>query len=182
MTARGVISFAGLQLGWFACVLGAAHGYPWLGPVVVFVALAMHVERQRASAREVLILAFTAIVGFLVDSAFLQTGVLRLAGSTLSPPWLIALWPNFISTTSENGLLSSLPRRPLLAGLLGAVGGPLAYDSGARLGAIELGSHRLSALAIIGVVWALAVPALVVVRARVVTRFAHTSEYRPLER
>lgn len=182
MSARAVISFVGLQLGWFACVLGAARGYPWFGPVVVLLALAMHVERQRASTRELMILGITAIVGFLVDTAFLRFGVVRIPGSTLSPPWLIALWPNFISTTSENGLLSSLPRRPLLAALLGAVGGPLAYDSGARLGAIELGNHRLAALAIIGVAWALVVPALVLLRARVVTRFAHTSEYRPRAR
>jgi hypothetical protein len=178
MSVRAVLSFMGLQLGWFACVLGAARGYPWLGPVVVLVALSMHVGKQRGSAREIFFLGITAVVGFVVDTALLRFGVLRIPGTTISPPWLVALWPNFISTTAEGGLLSSLPRRPLLASLLGAVGGPAAYDAGARLGAIELGSHRLVTLAIVGVVWAVVVPALVLLRARVVTPFAHTSAYR----
>lgn len=167
MSARAVISFVGLQISWFACVLGAARGYPWLGPVVVLVALSLHVGKQPARARELFILGITAVVGFLVDTAFLRFGVIRIPGSMLSPPWLIALWPNFISTTAEDGLLRSLPRRPLLAGLLGVVGGPLAYDSGARLGALKLDSRRVAALAIVGIVWAVVVPALVILRARV---------------
>jgi hypothetical protein len=31
MTSRTVLSFGFLQVGWFACVLGAARGYSWLG-------------------------------------------------------------------------------------------------------------------------------------------------------
>lgn len=167
MSARAVISFVVLQVGWFACVLGAAHGYPWIGPVVVLALLTLHVGKQPAPAREVVILGISAVVGFLVDTAFLRFGVVRIPSSMLSPPWLVVLWPNFISTTANSGLLRSLPRRPLLAGLLGAVGGPLAYDSGARLGAIELGDHRVGALAIVGVVWGVVVPALAVMRQRV---------------
>lgn len=167
MSARAVISFVVLQVSWFACVLGAARGYPWIGPVVVLVVLTVHVGKQPAPARELVILGISAVVGFLIDTAFLRFGVVRIPSSMLSPPWLVALWPNFISTTAKSGLLRSLPRRPLLAGLLGAVGGPLAYDSGARLGAIELGDHRVAALAIVGVVWGAVVPALAVMRQRV---------------
>ncbi len=165
MTA--VLSFVVLQAGWFACVLGAARGYPWVGPIVVLVALSLHVRRQAARTRELFILGLTAFVGFLVDTAFLRFGVIGVPGSSLSPLWLVALWPNFISTTADNGLLRSLPHRPLLAGILGAVGGPLAYDSGARLGAIEIGRGRAGALATIGIVWGVVVPALALLRARI---------------
>jgi len=174
MSARAVGSFVGLQIGWLACVLGAARGYPWLGPVVVLVALSIHVGKQRGRAREIFILGIAGVVGFLVDTALLRLGVVRIHGTMLCPPWLVALWPNFISTTANSGLLRSLPRRPLVAGLLGAVGGPLAYDSGARLGAIELDSPRLGALAIIGMVWAVVVPALVMLRARINPRDGRT--------
>lgn len=166
MNVRAVISFAGLQVSWFACVLGAAHGYPWIGPVVVVALLAIHVGKQPARVRELFVLGISAVVGFLVDTAFLRFGVVRIPSVMLSPPWLVALWPNFMATTARNGLLRSLPGRPLLAGLLGAVGGPLAYDSGARLGAIELGDHRVGALAIVGVVWGVLVPALAATRER----------------
>lgn len=167
MSARAVISFVGLQISWFACVLGAARGYPWLGPVVVLIGLTIHVRKRRARIPELFILAIAAVVGFVVDTALVRFGVVRIHGAMLSPLWLVALWPNFISTTADSGLLRSLPRRPLLASLLGAIGGPLAYDSGARLGAIELDSPRLGALAIIGVVWAVVVPALAMLRARI---------------
>jgi hypothetical protein len=30
---RLLVNFVAFQLGWFACVLGAAQGLPWLGPV-----------------------------------------------------------------------------------------------------------------------------------------------------
>jgi hypothetical protein len=51
MTRRAVLSFAFMQVGWFACVLGAARGYPWLGPAVVFVGLAIQVRTQSRGAR-----------------------------------------------------------------------------------------------------------------------------------
>ncbi len=168
MSVRAILLFLWSQVGWFACVLGAARGHVWLGPVVVAVSLAVHVGRRRERLREGAVLAVSALVGFLVDTALLRAGVVRISGAAFPPLWLVALWPNFISTTAEDGILRSLPRRPLLAAILGAIGGPLAYDAGARLGAIALGPNRLVSLAVVGLVWAAAVPALVTVRARLV--------------
>ena len=162
---RAVASFLGLQLGWFACVLGAAHGHPWLGPVVVLVALSVHVARQPSGGREVLVLGAAAVLGFVVDTALLRTGVLHLDGM-LSPPWLVALWPNFAAATARGGLLGALRERPLLGALVGAAGGALAYDAGARLGPIGLVAPRLVALAVIAVAWSAVLPALFALRAR----------------
>lgn len=175
MTMRAVASFVALQLGWFACVLGAASGHPWLGPAVVVAGLSLHVLQQRAKAREIVVLAAAVAVGFVVDTALLRSGVLRISGGVFSPPWLVALWPNFIATSAERAVLASVVRRPLLASLLGALGGPLAYDAGARLGALELAQSRLGALAIIGLVWGAVVPALFAIRAQVSLRPASRS-------
>ena len=168
MNARAVISFVALQAGWFACVLGAARGYPWLGPSVVFVGLAIHVGTQPKAwrAKEVLVLALAAVLGFLVDSALLRAGVMTVAGAAVSPPWLVALWPNLAAVTARGGSLGSLERRPILRVLLGVAGGPFAYGAGVRLGAIGLAESRLGALAIIGAAWSVVLPTLFCLRRR----------------
>ena len=70
---RAVVSFVGLQMVWFACVLGAAHGYTWLGPIVFVPVLAVHLRTQARGARrkELALLALAALAGFLVDTALL---------------------------------------------------------------------------------------------------------------
>ena len=162
---RAFASFVGLQLGWFACVLGAAHGRPWLGPVVVLVALSVHVARQPSRGREALVLGVAALVGFVVDTALLRTGVLHMAG-LVAPAWLVALWPNFAAATARGGLLDALRARPRLGAVAGAVGGALAYDAGARLGPIALDAPRLTALVVIAVVWSAVLPSLFALRTR----------------
>ncbi len=166
MSPRVVASFVGLQLGWFACVLGGASGHPALGPAIVLPSLALHVWLQPAEARgrEALVLAAASLLGFVIDTALLRTGVIVLADAKVSPPWLVALWPNFAAATAPAGSLAGLANRPLLGALLGAVAAPFAYDAGARLGAVALGGGRLPALAIIGAAWALFVPAFVALR------------------
>ena len=169
MNGRALASFVVLQAGWFACALGAANGVGWVGPAVVLAALVVHVGRGPSSARgrEVVFLAAAALVGFVVDTALLRLGVLVIPGAAVAPAWLVALWPNFAATTGKGGLLSSVARRPLVAAALGAVGGPLAYDGGARLGALGLHASRLGALAVLALVWAAVVPALFALRSRV---------------
>ncbi len=168
MTPRSVLSLAFMQVGWFACVLGAARGYSWLGPSIVFVGLAIHVGTQPKAcrAKEVAVLAVAALLGFLVDSGLLRAGVTTVAGAAFSPPWLVALWPNLAAATAPGGSLASLERRPVLGALLGVLGGPLAYDGGVRLGAIGLAQSRLGALAIIGAAWSLVLPTLFCLRRR----------------
>jgi hypothetical protein len=169
ITSRSVLSLAFMQVGWLACVLGAARGHGWLGPLVISVGLAIHLRAQprAARAKEAGVLVVAAVVGFLVDSALLRAGVITVAGAALSPPWLVALWPNLAAATARGGSLGSLDRRPALGALLGAVGGPLAYDEGARLGALGLGQSRLGALASLGATWSLVLPTVFWLRHRV---------------
>jgi hypothetical protein len=61
--------------------------------------------------------------------------------------------------TTLNVSLRWLRGRPLLGALLGAVGGPLAYLAGAKLGGIELLEPAL-ALSALAAGWALLLPLL----------------------
>lgn len=168
MSVRALLSFAGMQLGWFACVFGAVRGLSWFGPMVVSVGLLIHVRNQPGSARakEGLVLVLGGILGFVVDTALLRAGVITIIGAAVSPPWLVALWLNLTATTASGASLGSLSRRPILGALLGALAAPLSYDGGARLGAIGLERSRAGALVAIAVVWSLAIPTLLWIRRR----------------
>ncbi len=149
-----------VQAGWWACVLGAANGYPLLGPAVVAALLAFQLgtlppDLRGRAWRFVLLLG---IVGTLVDSLLAGLGVMTLRGAFapwLAPLWITALWCQFATVVPAFSALSS--RLPVAA-LLGAVGGPLAYGGGARLGAASLHPMPWVSLLAIGVVWTMVFP------------------------
>jgi predicted DCC family thiol-disulfide oxidoreductase YuxK len=172
MSLRAVVSFLGLQLGWFASVLGAANGHAWIGPMVVLAALAGHVFARPRGARreEIALLAAAALIGFCVDTALLRAAVLSAADARVSPAWLVVLWPNLAAATGDAGALGWLSRRPLLGALVGAVGGPAAYRAASALGAIRLEGSELLALALIGTLWSGVLPTFLWLRVRAAER------------
>ena len=75
------------------------------------------------------------------------------------------MWINFALTL--NGSMRWLHGRYLLAAVLGAIGGPLAYVAGVKLGAAALLASSTLVYGALAVVWAGAVPLLVWVTDRV---------------
>jgi hypothetical protein len=157
------------QIGWFACVLGAAKGLPWLGPMVVLAVLFLQVTRTKDNARESAILASSALIGLSFDTTLIAAGVispLRHAfPAPLSPPWLIALWPNFAATLNVS--LRWLQGRYGSAAVLGSLGGPAAYWSGAALGAITIPEPLARNLLVLSVSWTAVVPLLLLLGAAI---------------
>ncbi len=157
-----VLNIVAYQIGWFSCVLGAANGYPLLGPVVVLGAMLLHL-RLTGNPRGELLLALAAVVaGVVFDSGLVRTGWVAYPNGMpwggVAPYWIIAIWPLFASTMNVS--LRWLHGRPLLAVLLGAAGGPLSYLAGSRLGALEF-VNQPAALAYLAIGWALVTPLLV---------------------
>jgi hypothetical protein len=157
-----VVNVVLFQLGWFACVLGAARGLPWLGVGVAALVLAWHLARAAQPRRELALVAAAALIGVVFETLLVQSGWLRfdergmlLAGT--APVWMVALWALFATTI--NVAMRALRSRLVVAALLGALGAPLAYWGGARLGAVELASAG-AALAAIGIGWAVLTPLL----------------------
>lgn len=150
------------QAGWFACVLGGAHGRPWLGAVAGLAPVAAHlalVERRTEEARFV---ALVALAGTVVDSAQQAAGTVAFPSghyaAWLCPGWLTVLWAQF--ATLPRHAFAWLARRPVACALLGAVGGPLAFLGGERLGAVTFPAGRTAGYALLALVWAAAFPAL----------------------
>ncbi len=157
-----VANLLAFQLGWFAGVVGAAAGWPLLGPLYTALWLALHL-RACAAARgvEVRLLLSAAVLGFAADSALVLGGLIAFPDDArLGAPttlWMVALWVNLAATLRHG--LGWLRGRAGLAALLGAVAGPLAYLAGSRLGAITLIKPEL-ATAAIALEWALSLPLL----------------------
>jgi uncharacterized protein DUF2878 len=155
--------FAGFQLVWFACVLGAAAGRPWLGPLAaaLYVAGGLGASRQRGAEARLVLLG--ALLGAAADSALVAAGRLRLVGTalepTLVPAWMIALWAALAVLLRPT--FGWLRGRPALAALLGALAGPLSYAGGGRLGAAEILAPWPASAAAIALEWTVALPLLV---------------------
>ena len=156
-----VVNIVAFQIGWFACVLGAAHGWLWAGPVVVAAAVGLHLVLAAHPVEELKIVAVALLIGAAWESLLLALELVRYPSGLLSahlpPLWMLALWAVFATTINVS--LGWLKQRLLLAGLLGALSGPLSYWAGARLGALELVSPVV-ALAVLAVGWGLITPFL----------------------
>ncbi|MBL0225048.1 MAG: DUF2878 domain-containing protein [Geobacteraceae bacterium] len=158
---RKVINVVLFQAAWFAAVLGTAHGMPWLGPLAMLPTLAIHLALQDNRSGEVELLLLAGLLGFLFDTAFVTGGVFtplqHLFPRPFSPPWMICLWLNFAATLNVS--MSWLRGRYLLAAAFGAIGGPLAYYSGAKLGATEA-LPTSTGMLLLAIGWGLMTPLL----------------------
>ena len=157
---RSIVNFVAFQVGWFAAVLGAGHGMPWLGVVNVPWVLIVNVAFSADRRQELIVALVAAVMGFVVDTGLVAAGVFApvpfLVPRPFSPLWMVMLWVN--QATTLNGCMAWLRGRYLAGALFGAIGGPFAYLSGAKLGAATLPST--SGLVILGITWACAFPAL----------------------
>ncbi len=157
------------QLGWFACVIGAAKGNFAIGPLVALGVIVVHFSLSaRRIWNEAFIIGLVTVVGVLADSVLMRFGILGFAGGApggnLCPVWMMALWAMF--ATLLNSSLSWMRRRYVLGTLFGAVGGPLSYFAGQRLGALTLHPPLAWSGAAVSLEWAIAMPAMLWLAAR----------------
>ncbi len=80
----------GCQAAWFACVLGAAHDHPWLGPLAVLLLLTGHIATVPVWQQAVRLILFIGLLGTFVDSMLGFVGVLQyrdgLDAGLICPP------------------------------------------------------------------------------------------------
>ncbi len=178
--SRTLLNAAAFQLGWFACVLGAAWGLPWAGPLAVIAVVSLQLCWHPDRIGRIGLMALAAAYGLLLDSLMASQGIFVFRDEWLldwlSRPWMVALWPNFAFTLHSS--LSWLLGRYWLGAVLGAVSGPLAYWAGSRLGAVDLGG--LWALGVLAVVWSISLPLLLWMAARLSSPRSPRTSLRPL--
>lgn len=155
------------QIGWFACVLSAAGQQPWVGVLIAAIIISAHLARAHAREAEVKLLLIAVMIGALFDSLLVWQGWLQYPSGMLlphaAPYWIVVMWALF--ATIINVSLRWLRGRWLIAAAAGAVGGPLAYYGGSRLGALHFGDES-AALVALAVGWAIFTPLLVAASTR----------------
>lgn len=166
-----LFQFLAFDVAWASAVGGGAGGWPWLGtlPALALVALHLFLSRGVLWAEVRLVLAIT-LFGILLETGFMGAGLVTFAGTrvlgVLPPVWVWALWLGFASL--PNGSLTWLQGRTALQMLLGLVFGPLAYWTGAKMGAADM--PTAGALFLIGLAWALAFPVIMMLAAAISPR------------
>ncbi|HKJ53653.1 MAG TPA: DUF2878 domain-containing protein [Gammaproteobacteria bacterium] len=155
------------QVAWLACILGGANGLPLAGMGVVSMAVAYHLYNARDARAEAILIAIAAIVGGVWESLLVTAGLLVYPSGTLlagtAPYWIVALWVGF--ATTFNVSLRWFKQHLLFAALFGAVGGPLAFLAGERLGGVVFTDYPL-ALGALALGWATLMPAMLLTAQR----------------
>jgi len=149
------------QVAWLLCVIG---GTVVALPVTAAV-LALHLWLTPHRAAQARLLLVATGTGLVCDAVLINSGILLTPGR-LPPLWLLCLWPLFASTL---GLaLRWFLTRPLAAIAGGLVFAPMSYFGGSRLAGIELLSPTWLALLLIGLIWSIVFPSLVLIYRRMV--------------
>lgn len=160
-------NFVLFQLGWFACVLSGAARAPWLGAAFSAAIVAWHLWSAPRPQDELKLIGAAMAIGAVWDTLLVWNGWLTYPSGMLlpfaAPYWIILMWALFATTLNVS--LRWLKGRPLFAALFGAMGGPLAYLAGQRLGAVNF-VHETNALLALLVGWAIFTPLLMILSQR----------------
>lgn len=160
LTTRKAVNFIVYQVAWFIGVIAAAHDRAALGSTVVAAAVAFHLWHAPRRGPEIRLVAVALLAGLAWESLLVSLGLFRYGSGNfiagLAPYWILALWAQFATTLNLS--LAWLKGRALLAVAFGALGGPLAFWAGVRLGAVEA-PNLAAALGAQALGYALLVPA-----------------------
>ena len=156
-----IVNFVLFQIGWFACVLGAAKQLPWAGAAVVAAIVIVHLRLAKQAKPEIILLLISMLIGGSYDQLMQYNALLSYQAhgwaAAVVPVWIIALWAVFVTTLNVS--LRWMRGKWLVAVLFGAIGGPLAYLGAEKLGAVTINSPPISYVAL-GFGWAILTPLL----------------------
>ena len=173
-----LINFAVFQVVWFASVLAGGTSWHWLATLLIAMAVTWQWSRADYPGREMVLVMLALLVGILWDSYLVKQGVTSYSHGQLSPEfaphWIVALWALFATTLNLS--LRWLRKSLWLAALFGAIGGPLAYLAGSKLGSVSFSSTG-SAMLVLALGWAVFTPLLVRLAMRF-DGFAHRAVLR----
>ncbi|MFC1665893.1 DUF2878 domain-containing protein [Pseudomonadota bacterium] len=153
------------QVGWFACVLGGANAQPWTGTAIALAIILIHLWLAADLFAELKLIMVALLIGLIFESslvAFQLVDYTHVAISPeLAPIWMIMLWGLFATTLNVS--LNWLKNISIWwVGLIAFTFAPLAYFSGARLGAISFDDNALS-LGVIALGWSILFPLMVLI-------------------
>ena len=155
------------KAGWVAVVFFAAANLPLAGALAALGVVALHLWRSPVRRAELMLIVVSALVGFTWESFLVLADVLEYGTASVlpgtAPVWIVAMWMLFATTLNVG--MRWLRKSRIVAVLAGLVGGPLSFLAGQSAGAVTL-TDPVYSVVIIGLGWALLLPALVNVASR----------------
>lgn len=149
------------KVAWVSTIFGGANELPLFGPLVVMIAVAIHLWRAAEPHRELALVVLTGAIGLAWDSVMVAAGWLSYPSGTfvagLAPYWIVGMWMLFATTL--NVTFRWLHTRTWLAVVMGAVFGPMSYWAGSAAGAVLLIQPTIVFIAL-SASWALLMPGL----------------------
>ncbi len=165
---RIAINIVAYQLAWWACILSARAEASWVGLAVTAAVLALHLLITPDRRREAWFVPLAAALGYAVDTFATLLGALRFEPDLLpmlpAPLWIAAMWLAFATTLNVS--LAWLKPRLLLAAVLGAASGPLAYAAGVALDVVVM-PNPIWSVVVLAVLWGATLPVLMLIAVRV---------------
>ncbi len=173
-----ILSVTQFYISWAACLFGANHGAPIIGPVVVLGLLTLHLSLTRNRKQDALLILFVGLIGSAIETALILVRLYAFTGPSLlwiCPVWMTALWMSFGATLNHS--MRWLHGHYGRAAVLGAIGGPLSYYAGVRLGALTFLSTLEFTLSVLAISWALIVPSLIFLTELISARYENDPCY-----
>ena len=156
-----LLNIAAFKVGWISSVMGGAMQLPWIGPVAVLLAVALHLNFARRPRSELLLIVSCGLIGASFDSLLVAAGWVSYSSGVFfeyaAPYWIIAMWMLFATTLNVS--MQWMRYRPVMTAVIGFVAGPMSYIAGEKLGAINF-VNETAALVGLAVGWAIMLPLL----------------------
>lgn len=166
MIANGLL----FNISWLAIV--TSESALW-APLIAAGHVGLHYGVMGKGQRELLLIGGITLFGLLLDQFLFAAGLFTLQGQPgLAPLWLSCLWP--VLATTLGHAFAGLQQRPVLASVLGAIGGGASYLAGTSMTAVDFG-NPVSGLIAIAAIWALLFPALSITAKHVLQESDHAT-------
>ena len=163
-----LLNFALFHIGWLACVVGAASNMSLLGSSIALLLIAVHLFTVANFRAELYLVLAAVVIGFVWETLLLSQQWLAYAGASLSsnlaPYWLVIMWALFATTINVS--MAWMKNRWLLAVVMGAIFGPMAFIAGEKLGAVEFLDNQRALIAL-SFGWAILMPLILWVAAKI---------------
>ncbi len=142
-----LLNVALYQAVWFLCVFKENQV-----AFVAFFLVLLHLVFSSCRYNDLKMMAILLAVGTLIDGTLHLAGFMTYNTSALPIPlWLAVVW--LALATLPHHSLKWLKDRLWLSLFFGALGGPLAYWAGVKVGAAAFGMALLPSLALLAVIW-----------------------------
>lgn len=155
------VNFLLFQAGWFACVLLGRTEWYLAGPLIVAGIVLYHLKTAHDPQAEGKLLTAALVIGLVWENLLTFSGLLTYPTAqfygVLAPVWIIVMWPLLAITLNQS--LRWMKGRPMLAVLFGAIGGPMAFLAGEKLGAVTFNTSVMT-LTVLAIGWAVLFPLL----------------------